>query len=147
MNRNLEPQDPAFESRVRDSFAAQAVMRTLSAELVSIEPGEVGIEFPYNTELTQQDGFIHAGISATVMDSACGYAAFTLMPAESRVLTIEFKINLLAPAAGERFRALGRVRKPGRSVTVSEGELYASSGAGDRLVATMTGTLMTLYPR
>ncbi len=81
------------------------------------------------------------------MDSACGYAAFTLMPADARVLTIEFKVNLLAPAAGERFRAHGRVRKPGRSVTVSEAELYALADGREKLVATMTGTLMTLLPR
>ncbi|MGD2172901.1 MAG: PaaI family thioesterase [Gammaproteobacteria bacterium] len=147
MNRQFDPSDPEFKSRVTRSFREQAVMQTLNASLALVEPGEVRIEFPYQPSLTQQDGFIHAGISSTVMDSACGYAAFTLMPAEARVLTIEFKINLLAPAAGEHFRAHGRVRKPGRSVFVAEGELYARSGAEDKLVATMVGTLMAIYPR
>ena len=147
MNRPFEPSDPEFRNRVSASFEAQAVMRTLNAALVTVEPGEVAIEFPYQSELTQQDGFIHAGISSTIMDSACGYAAFTLMPAGARVLTIEFKVNLLAPAAGERFRARGLVKKPGRSITVAEGELYALQGAQEKLVASMSGTLMTLMPR
>jgi len=128
------------------SFSEQKVMQTISASLLTVEAGRVEIELPYQGELTQQDGFIHAGISATILDSACGYAAFTLMPAEARILTIEFKINLLAPAAGETFRAIGKVCKSGRSVCVAEGELYASQDGSDRLVATMTGTLMALYP-
>ena len=111
----------------------------IGARLLEVAPGRVEIELPYDRSLTQQDGFIHAGISSTILDSACGYAAFSLMPAEARVLTIEFKINLLAPAAGECFRAVGRVR---RSVFVAEGELYAE----DRLVASMTATLMALMP-
>ncbi|HKJ52372.1 MAG TPA: PaaI family thioesterase [Gammaproteobacteria bacterium] len=147
MNRQFDPRDPEFKSRVIRSFDAQAVMQTLNASLALIEPGEVRIEFPYQPSLTQQDGFIHAGISSTVMDSACGYAAFTLMPAEARVLTIEFKINLLAPAAGENFLAHGRVRKPGRSVFVAEAELYAQRGDEEKLVATMVGTLMAIYPQ
>ena len=147
MNRQFEPRDPQFETRVTQSFNEQAVMQTLNARLTRVEPGEVRIAFPHQAALTQQDGYIHAGISSTVMDSACGYAAFTLMPAEARVLTIEFKINLLAPAAGESFHAVGRVRKPGRSVFVSEGELYAHADGEDKLVATMAGTLMAVYPR
>ncbi len=147
MNRQFQPRDPQFESRVTQSFDEQAVMRTLNARLIRVEPGEVRIEFAHQAALTQQDGFIHAGISATIMDSACGYAAFTLMPAEARVLTIEFKINLLAPASGDSFYAVGRVRKPGRSVFVAEGELYASRNGADKLVATMAGTLMAVYPR
>lgn len=119
-------------------------MQTINASLAAVEAGRVEIEIPYQLELTQQDGFIHAGISSTIMDSACGYAAFTLMPAEARVLTIEFKINLLAPAAGDHFRAVGQVRKPGRSVFVAEAELFARSDATDKLIATMTGTLMTV---
>jgi uncharacterized protein (TIGR00369 family) len=146
MNRQFEPRDPQFESRVTRSFNEQAVMQTLNARLARVEPGEVRIDFPYQPALTQQDGFIHAGISSTIMDSACGYAAFTLMPAEARVLTIEFKINLLAPASGESFQAVGRVRKPGRSVFVAEGELYASRDGEAKLVATMHGTLMAVYP-
>lgn len=144
MTLQSEPRDPDFKARVTRSFAAQAIMETIGAELVEVEPGRVDIELPYHASLAQQDGFIHAGVSSIIMDSACGYAAFTLMPADARVLTIEFKINLLAPAAGERFRASGRVRKSGRSVFVAEAELYAD---GERLVASMTGTLMAVYPR
>ena len=147
MNRPFEPSDPDFRNRVSASFDAQAVMQTLNAALVTVEPGEVVIEFPYRSDLTQQDGFIHAGISSTIMDSACGYAAFTLMPVEARVLTIEFKVNLLAPAAGERFRAHGLVKKPGRSISVAEGELHAVDGGQEKLIATMSGTLMAVYPR
>jgi uncharacterized protein (TIGR00369 family) len=147
MSHLYEPSDREFRNRVSASFDAQSVMGTLGATLVTVEPGEVVIEFPYRADLTQQDGFIHAGISSTIMDSACGYAAFTLMPAEARVLTIEFKVNLLAPAAGQVFRAHGKVKKPGRSITVAEGELYAFDGGQEKLVASMSGTLMTLLPR
>jgi uncharacterized protein (TIGR00369 family) len=145
MSSQFEPKDPDFKSRITQSFSEQKVMQTLNASLRAVEAGRVEIELPYQRELTQQDGFIHAGISATIMDSACGYAAFTLMPAEARILTIEFKINLLAPAAGEYFRAIGKVRKPGRSVFVAEAEFYANLDGNDRLVATMTGTLMAIY--
>jgi len=120
-------------------------MQHINAALLGIDAGQVEIGFPYQLQLTQQDGFIHAGISSTIMDSACGYAALTLMPVEARVLTIEFKINLLAPAAGDSFRAIGKVRKPGRSVFVAEAELYASSNGTDKLVATMVGTLLAMY--
>jgi len=122
-------------------------MQHINASLLGIDAGQVEIGFPYQVQLTQQDGFIHAGISSTIMDSACGYAALTLMPVEARVLTIEFKINLLAPAAGDSFRAIGKVRKPGRSVFVAEAELYATTNGADKLVATMVGTLMAMYPQ
>ncbi len=147
MSNQFEPRDPDFENRVSKSFAEQQVMQTIGASLVSVNPGWVEIELPYRRDLTQQDGFIHAGISSTIMDSACGYAAFSLMPADARVLTIEFKINLLAPAAGERFVAIGHVRKPGRSVFVAEAELHAHGEGPEQLVATMTGTLMAVYPK
>ena len=119
-------------------------MQTIGASLLEVAPGYVEIALPFDRRLTQQDEFIHAGVSSTIMDSACGYAAFSLMPAEARVLTIEFKINLLAPAAGDRFRAIGRVRKPGRSVFVAEADLYAEREGSSKLVATMTGTLMAV---
>jgi uncharacterized protein (TIGR00369 family) len=147
MSSQIEPRDPEFEARVRQSFSEQMVMQTINAALLTVVPGQVEIGLPYQSELTQQDGFMHAGISATIMDSACGYAAFSLMPAEARVLTIEFKINLLAPAAGDSFRALGKVRKSGRSVFVAEAELYANDNGNERLVATMTGTLMAIHPQ
>ena len=101
MTPSFEPRNPDFEARVRQSFEAQTVMQTINANLSEVAPGRVVIELPYQSGLTQQHDFIHAGISSTIMDSACGYAAFSLMPAEAEVLTIEFKINLLAPASGE----------------------------------------------
>jgi len=147
MTSQFEPRDPDYKARVTQSFAAQAIMQTIGAELVEVEPGRVEIVLPYDRGLTQQDGFIHAGVSSTIMDSACGYAAFSLMPADARVLTVEFKINLLAPAAGSRFRAVGKVRKSGRSVFVAESELFAEGESGARLVAIMSGTLMAMYAR
>jgi uncharacterized protein (TIGR00369 family) len=147
MSLQFQAKDPDFKARITQSFSEQAVMQHINASLIGIDAGQVEIGFPYQLALTQQDGFIHAGISSTVMDSACGYAACTLMPVEARVLTIEFKINLLAPAAGDAFRAVGKVRKPGRSVFVAEAELYASSNGSDKLVATMVGTLMAMYPQ
>ena len=147
MSSQFEPRDPDFKSRIMQSFSEQSVMQTIKASLVTVEPGYVEIELPYRRELTQQDGFIHAGISSTIMDSACGYAAFTLMPSGARVLTIEFKINLLAPAAGDHFRAIGKVRKTGRSLFVAEADLYAMGDETEKLVATMVGTLMAVNPQ
>ena len=117
----LEPRDPQFAQRVRESFVRQGAMHTLGARLALLEPGAVDIELDWSQALTQQHGFLHAGMVSTALDSACGFAAFTLMPDDAAVLTIEFKINLLAPAQGESFRMEGRVRKPGRTITVCEG--------------------------
>ena len=147
MSNPFQPRDPDFEARVSASFNAQSVMQTINANLAEVVPGRVVIDLPYQAGLTQQDGFIHAGISSTIMDSACGYAAFSLMPAEAAVLTVEFKINLLSPASGELFRAIGEVRKPGKTIFVSEANLYALKGTDEKLVATMVGTLMAVYPR
>ena len=147
MTSQFEPRDPDYQSRIAQSFADQAIMQTIGASLLEVRPGQVEIGLPFDKRLTQQDQFIHAGVSSTIMDSACGYAAFSLMPADARVLTIEFKINLLAPAAGERFRAIGKVLKPGRSVFVAEAELYAEVGHksnASKLVATMVATLMAV---
>jgi uncharacterized protein (TIGR00369 family) len=143
----FEPKDPDFADRVRASFARQAAMETIGASLAAVEPGRVAIELPWAQALTQQHGFLHAGMVATALDSACGYAAFTLMPADAAVLTIEYKINLLAPAKGERFRAEGLVVKPGRTVTVAEGRCMALDGGREKLVATMTATLMAVVGR
>lgn len=137
-----EPQDPQFEQRVRASFARQAVMATLGATLLRVAPGEVDIAAPYRADLAQQHGFLHAGILATILDSACGYAAFSLMPAGSAVLSIEFKINLLAPAAGERLIARGRVVRAGRTITVSTADGVMERDGEEKLVATMQGTMM-----
>jgi len=147
MNTRLEPRDPQFAQRVRESFLRQGAMVTLGARLGLLEPGAVDIEFDWAQALTQQHGFLHAGMVATALDSACGYAGFTLMPADAAVLTIEFKINLLAPAQGERFRMEGRVLKPGRTITVAEGRAYALSAGQEKLVATMGCTLMTVTGR
>ena len=141
------PQDPAFADRVRASFARQGAMHTLGATLGDVQPGRVVIELAWAQGLTQQHGFLHAGIVATALDSACGYAASTLMPAEAGVLTIEFKINLLAPARGQRFRLEGLVLKPGRTISVVEGRAYADDQGREKLVATMNATMMTITGR
>lgn len=143
----FEAQDPGFAERVRASFARQAAMQTLGAALTRVEAGEVAIELPWAAHLTQQHGFLHAGMVAAALDSACGYAGFSLMPADAAVLTIEYKINLLAPAQGERFRMEGVVVKPGRTVTVAEGRAFAIEGGREKLVATMTATLMAVIGR
>ncbi|MEE8366189.1 MAG: PaaI family thioesterase [Gammaproteobacteria bacterium] len=147
MQNSFTAANPAFEQRVKDSFALQNVMKTIGAKIRSVTPGQVSIAMPYSGELTQQHGFIHGGIVATLLDSACGYAAFSLMPENAAVLTIEFKINLLLPAKGDWFEAVGRVKKPGRNITVSEGELYAYEGEDRKLVASMVGTMMSVYDR
>ena len=138
------PPDPAFESRVRSSFDLQQLMKTINAKLIKVSPGEVHIEIPFQQELTQQNGFIHAGIITSIVDSACGYAAYSLMTATSGVLTVEYKINLLSPAIGERFLAIGRVKKPGRTLTVCEGDVFAHTAGEQKLVATMLATMMRL---
>ncbi len=138
---------PDFERRVRDSFARQGVMGTLGATLQRVEPGEVEIALDWAPGLTQQHGFLHAGVVSTVLDSACGYAGFTLMEPEAAVLTIEFKVNLLAPARGQRFRMVGRVLKPGRTITVTEGQAFAIDQGREKLVATMNATLMAITGR
>ncbi len=143
----FEVRTPRFADRVRDSFALQGAMQTLGARLARVEPGAVDIELDWAAALTQQHGFLHAGMVATALDSACGYAGFTLMGDDAAVLTIEFKINLLAPAQGERFRMEGRVLKPGRTITVTEGRAYAMGAQGDKLVATMGCTLMAVTGR
>jgi len=144
----FDPRDPAFEQRVRASFDRQAAMATLGASLHRVEPGRVVIELPYAAHITQQHGFVHAGMLSAALDSACGYAGSTLMPADAGVLTIEFKINLLAPAQGRRFRMVGEVIKPGRTVTVTEGKAWAIDDQGhEKLVATMGATLMAITGR
>jgi uncharacterized protein (TIGR00369 family) len=143
----FDPQDPAFEVRVRDSFARQGAMRTLGAQLESVAPGRVVVALAWAEGLTQQHGFLHAGMVSAALDSACGYAGFTLMPAEAAVLTIEFKINLLAPAKGQRFRMVGQVIKPGRTITVCEGQAFAIDEGREKLIATMGCTLMAVTGR
>ena len=143
----FEAGDPGYEARVRESFARQQVMATLGARLARVAPGEVDMELPFREDLTQQHGFLHAGVLATVLDSACGYAAFTLMPAEAAVMSVEFKLNLLAPARGERVIARARVKKAGRTITVCEADGFAVRGGEEKLVASMVGTMMTVVGR
>jgi uncharacterized protein (TIGR00369 family) len=140
--------DADFEDRVRESFARQKIMTTIGAELTRVTPGIVEIEMDFSNDLTQQHGFLHAGVISTAMDSACGYAALTVMPENAAVLTIEFKVNLLAPGKGERFLFRGAVTKPGRTIIVADGQAYAFGVDGEaKLIATMTGTMMTVLGR
>ena len=120
-------------------------MQLIGAELYRIEPGLVEITLPYRTELTQQDGYLHGGIVTTIADSACGYAAYSLMPPGSEVLSVEFKVNLLRPAKGDKFLARAEVIKPGKTLTVVKADVFGISGAGDQiLVATMLGTMFCI---
>lgn len=141
---NFEPQDPGFETRVRASFARQRVMQTIGARLARVVPGETVIELPFRDDLTQQHGFVHAGIVTTIADSACGYAAFTLMPAGASVLTVEYKVNLLAPARGERMIARARVTRPGRTLTVCLADVVALADGRETPIAIMLATLMAV---
>ncbi|MES2960556.1 MAG: PaaI family thioesterase [Pseudomonadota bacterium] len=142
------PADPGFRQRVHDSFGHQGVMHTLGAKLEVAEAGRVVIVMAHKPELTQQHGFVHAGIVSTALDSACGYAAFSLMPADAAVLTIEFKVNLLAPARGPWFRFEGQVVKAGRTISVVEGKAWQhEAGGAESLCATMTATVMTVQGR
>lgn len=143
----MQARDPQFEARVRDDFSRQPVMATLGMELGRVAPGEVEVLFRHRPDLTQQHGFLHAGILATALDNACGYAAFSLMPPGAQVLSVEFKTNLLRPARGERFVARGTVLKAGRTVSVCEAKAYALDGDRETLVASMTGTMMTVLER
>ena len=138
------PADPAYEARVRASFERQGAMRLLGARLVELRPGYCAIELPYREDLTQQHGYIHAGILSAIVDTAGGYAGFTLFPADSSVLTVEYKLNLLAPADGERLVAEAQVIKPGRTLAVTCGEVYAEAGGKRTLCAVMQQTLIVL---
>jgi uncharacterized protein (TIGR00369 family) len=136
-----------FEERVRASFARQRIMTTLGAVLTRVEAGAVEIALPYRTDLTQQHGFIHAGVVATILDSACGYAAFSLMPADFAVLTVEYKINLLRPASGDRLSAQARVLRSGKTLTVCAGDAFAERDGSAKVVATMLATVMAVPQR
>jgi uncharacterized protein (TIGR00369 family) len=137
--------NPAFADEIRSSFAKQTIMGLIGGELTRIEPGVVEITLPYRADLTQQHGYVHAGIVTTIADSACGYAAYTLMPPDSDVLAVEFKVNLLRPAKGEIFVARAEVIKPGKTLTVVRADVVAMEGAEQStLVATMLGTMMRL---
>jgi uncharacterized protein (TIGR00369 family) len=132
------------DERIRQSFLKQAFMATLGAELVAVGEGVVEIRLPFSTKLTQQDGYLHAGAIAAVLDSACGYAALSVAPADHEVLSVEFKINLLAPAVGESFVAKAQVKRAGRKVTVCTGDAFAVTGDRQKVVATMLATIMAV---
>ncbi len=134
------PADPQFASRIRASFGRQKAMALIGASLTAVEPGQVEIALPYRDDLTQQKGFVHGGIIGMIADTACGYAAFSLMPADCSLVTVEYKINILAPARGALV-ARGEVLRPGRTLTVTRGEVYSEDG---KHVASMQQTLMML---
>jgi uncharacterized protein (TIGR00369 family) len=142
-----EPKNPEYAQRVQASFERQGAMALLGARLARVAPGECDIELPFKPELTQQHGYFHGGIIGTIADSAGGYAAFSLMPADSSVLTVEFKMNLLAPGDGDLLIARGRVVKAGRTLVVTQIDVFVSKSGRETLCATLLETLMTMHGR
>ena len=138
------PEQTEIAACVRDSFARQTIMATLGAEVSAVRPGEVEIVLPFSDRILQQHGFIHAGAVATIADSACGYAALTVMPGDAAVLTTEFKINLLSPAKGDRLRAVGRVIRNGKTLVVTLGEVFAETAGASKQIAMITATMMVV---
>lgn len=139
--------DPGYEQRVRDSFARQQVMSFLGAALDDVAPGYTQISLPYRPELSQQHGFFHGGIVGTIADSAAGYAGYTLMAADASVLTVEYKLNLIAPADGDRLIARGKVIRPGKNLVVAEADVFVSRNGADRQCAVLLQTLMCMHQR
>ena len=144
---SLTPAHSDFEARVRASFACQGLMTTLGARLSRVDAGFVDIELPIHAGITQQHGFVHAGAVAAIADSACGYAAATLMPADTGVLAVEFKINLMAPAAGDVLIARARVLRAGRTLSVCQADVVSVSSETEKTVALLTATIMTVRDR
>lgn len=138
----MKPSDPNYAARVRDSFERQRLMTTLGATLEDVRPGAVTIRLPFRDDLTQQHGFVHAGAIASVADSACGYAALSLMPAGADVLSIEFKINMLSPAKGDALVARGVVIRAGKKIMVCRADVFSITGSEEKLVAAMQGTMI-----
>ena len=134
---SFDAQDPDFEASVRRSFEGLTLMRTVGARLLRVAPGDVEIDLPFRDDLTQHHGFLAAAVLTAIVDVACGYAAMTLMPPGASVLTVEYKVNFLSPAQGERVAARGRVIRAGRAVTVCAGDVLAVVGGNEKLVATM----------
>ena len=143
----FEPKNPDYAQRVQSSFDRQQAMKLLGAKLARLAPGECEIELSYRPELTQQHGYFHGGIIGTIADSAGGYAAFSLMPADSSVLTVEYKMNLLAPGDGDHLIARGRVVKAGRTLVVTQIDVFVSKAGRETLCATLLETLMTMHGR
>jgi uncharacterized protein (TIGR00369 family) len=149
MSNSMQPPEMNdIGKRIADSFALQGLMTSLGATLAFVGDGEVHIELPFSPRLTQQQGYAHAGAITSIVDSACGYAALTKAPAECDVVTAEFKINLLRPALGERFLAVGRVHNAGRLLTVCTGEVraFAAAAPAYKVVALMQATMATVRP-
>jgi uncharacterized protein (TIGR00369 family) len=134
----------AFEKKVRDSFDRQPFMSTIGAELISVDRGRVEIRFPFSSRLTQQNGFVHAGAVTNIMDSACGYAALSVAPAEADVLSVEFKVNLLAPGTGESFVARASVKRAGKRLAVCTADAFAVTAGEEKLIATMLATIINM---
>jgi len=144
----MNPLNPSFAEDVARSFAQQPIMSLIGARLSLVEPGVVEITLPYRADLAQQHGYLHAGVVTTISDSACGYAAFTLMPSGSNVLSVEFKVNLLRPAQGVEFVTRAEVIKAGRTLTVVRADVFRIDGNKERtLVATMQGTMIGLHQK
>lgn len=141
------PRNSEFERLVRDSFSRQQAMKTLGAVLTRVEPGRIEIQLPYRDDLAQQHGFLHAGVVTAALDSSCGYAAFSLMPPGAGVLSIEFKVNLLAPAKGDVLIARGRVLRAGRTITVCQADGFMREGERETQVATMLASIMAVTAR
>lgn len=139
--------DGDFKERIVRSFAHQGAMTLLGAELTRIEQGTVEIELPFKPELTQQHGFLHAGVIAAALDAACTYAAYTMIEPDVSILTIEFKVNLMSPGKGDRFLFRGEITKPGSNIIVADGRAYAIDGGPAKLIASMTGTKMAIRGR
>lgn len=135
-------QNPDFDGAVRESFGRLSLMRTIGARLASVAPGEVQILLPFREELAQHHGFLAAAVLTAIADVACGYAAMSLMPAGTSVLTVEYKVNFVAPAQGERMVARARVVRPGRTVTTCSADVFAMTGVEEKLVATMLATMI-----
>jgi len=136
--------DAEYEERVRESFSRQGMMKHLGAQLVALGAGHAEIHVPFREQLTQQHSYFHAGVSGTIADSACGYAAYTLMPADSSVLTVEYKLNLLAPAAGEKLMARAHVVRSGRTLKICSADVYVLKDGAEVHCATMLATIMCL---
>lgn len=143
--KHHEARDPHYAERVRASFARQKVMAFMGAEMAVVEPGRCEIRLPYKAELSQQHGYFHGGVIGMIADSAGGYAAFTLMPADASVLTVEYKMNILAPGDGELLSARGEVLKAGRTLVISRAEVYVLKGGKEIHCASMQQTLMTMH--
>lgn len=140
-----QPRNPSFAEEIKESFAKQTIMQLIGAELNRVEPGLVEIKLAHRADLAQQHGYLHAGVITTIADSACGYAAYSLMPPDSEVLSVEFKVNLLRPARGKKFLASAEVIKSGKTLTAVRADVFGLDEQGEReLVATMLGTMICL---